>query len=334
VWIYICGLHDEMNFKEHLEITRETFKAWVDRDPFRNSTVIAYYAIFSFPGLLIVIISLVGYFYGPEDVSNKIITEIKNIIGNRAARDVDKIITSAAQLEKSTVAYIFGVATILFGATGVFYQLQQTLNIIWEVKPKPKGKLLKLLKDRLLSFGLVLAIGFLLLVSLVLSAIISTLSTWVSHYFSESLNIVFKGLDILLSLSIITILFAAMFKFLPDINIRWRNVWPGAIITSILFVVAKFLLGLYFAYSDPGSVYGASGSLVLIMLWVTYGGIIFLFGAEFTRVYTHHKGEVCEPSEYAVSEKDSGEPETRTDFKSRLSRKRETVEPWQNRKKK
>jgi membrane protein len=319
-----------MTFKNYLNITRETFKAWVERDPFRNSTVIAYYAIFSFPGLLIVIISLVGYFYGPEDVSEKIMTEIRNIIGNKAARDVDKIITSASQLEKNTVAYIFGVATILFGATGVFYQLQQTLNIIWEVKPKPKGKFLKLVKDRLLSFGLVLAIGFLLLVSLVLSAVVSTLSAWVGHYFSESLNVLFKGLDILLSLSIITLLFAAMFKFLPDINIRWRNVWAGAIITSFLFVIAKFLLGLYFAYSDPGSVYGASGSLVLIMLWVTYGGIIFLFGAEFTRVYTHHKGEVCEPSEYAVSQKDSGASETGTDFRTRLSRKSEKVESWRN----
>ncbi|HEX5169102.1 MAG TPA: YihY/virulence factor BrkB family protein [Cyclobacteriaceae bacterium] len=271
---------------KYISLFKSAAKAWWTRDPFRNSAVIAYYAIFSFPGLLIVIINFVGYFYGPEDVSNRIIFQIQDIIGPQAAKDIQKVIFSASAINKSNLAYAIGLATIMFGATGVFYQLQQTLNLIWEVEPKPKSKLLKLIKDRLFSFGLVLAIGFLLIVSLIFSAFISSISEWVKGHFSNALDLIFNGLDFILSLALITLLFATMFKFLPDTKIPWRTVWGGSVITSFLFVIAKFFLGKYFAYSDPASIYGAAGSLVLIMLWVTYSGIIFLFGAEFTKVTT------------------------------------------------
>ena len=302
--------------KKYIKLFGITFKKWIDRDPFRNSTVIAYYTVFSLPGLLIIIISLVGYFYGRENVSERILAQIQDIIGIQAAKDIESIIITASTHDENTIGYILGIATILFGATGVFYQLQQTLNVIWEVKPKPHGKILKLVKDRLFSFGLVLAIGFLLLVSLILSAIISSISSWVTSHLNESVNILFKLLDILLSLSVITFLFAAIFKFLPDAKIEWRNVWGGAIITSLLFVLAKFLLGLYFGYSDPGSVYGAAGSLILILLWVSYAGVIVLFGAEFTRVYTHHQlHKHTEPMDHAVSSKQ----DEKLKFSSRLS---------------
>jgi membrane protein len=169
------------------------------------------------------------------------------------------------------------------------------------VKPKPKQKLVKLIRDRVFSFGLILVVGFLLLVSLVLSAGLSAVSDWVGAHLSESLLVVFKFLDIAISVGVITVLFAAMFRFLPDAKIQWRDVWSGAILTAALFVIAKFLLGIYFAKSDPGSTYGAAGSIILIMLWVNYSGLILLFGAEFTQVYATQHGRKIVPTEGAES---------------------------------
>ncbi|MDV3308641.1 MAG: YihY/virulence factor BrkB family protein [Cyclobacteriaceae bacterium] len=281
-------------------ILKETLKRWFDRDPFRSSTVIAYYSLFSLPGLLMVLITAVGYFYGTEKVTDKIITQIQGVVGTKVASDVRAIAAEAASLEGNTLAYIVGIAAILFGATGVFYHIQQSLNVIWEVKPKPKQRFLKLLRDRLFSFGIVLAIGFLLLISFAVSTMIAALSEWVTNTVSQSLSVLFHAIDILLSLGIITILFAAIYKFLPDVKIGWRHVWGGAIITSLLFVVAKFALGLYFGLNDPGSAYGAAGSIILILLWSSYSGMILLFGAEFTHVHAIQTSEVIEISDFAV----------------------------------
>ena len=282
-------------------LLKETFTQWINRDPFRNSTVIAYYTIFSMPGLRIIIINLTGYFFEQQAVSDEIDQQIRALIGGKAAEDVQAIVSNANQSKGFTVSSIISLATLLFGATGVFYQLQQTLNLMWEVKPQPKRKLLKLVMDRLFSFGLILVVGFLLLVSLVLSTVLSMISNWVAAYFSDSLNIVFRLLDLSISLGVITLLFAAIYKFLPDVEIEWRDVWIGALVTSLLFVLAKFALGFYFAYSDPGSTYGAAGSIILIMLWVSYAGMILFFGAEFTRVYARRHGRRISPSEFAVS---------------------------------
>jgi membrane protein len=176
-------------------------------------------------------------------------------------------------------------------------------NKIWEVKPKvrTKQKILELLRDRLFSFGLILAIGFLLLVSLTLSAALSALSGWVSARLSISITFIFNILDIGVSLAVISLLFAAMFKFLPDAKIEWKDVWPGAILTSALFVIAKFALGIYFGKSEPGSMYGAAGSIILIMLWVSYSGLIVLFGAEFTHQYMTSKKKKLKPTSVAVN---------------------------------
>lgn len=280
---------------------KDTFIQWLERDPFRNSTVIAYYTIFSLPGLLVIIINLAGYFFGEEAVTNKISGQVQGMIGADAADNIEAIIANASKHKGWTVSSIVGVATLLFGATGVFYQLQQTLNIMWEVKPQPKRMIIKLIIDRVFSFGLILAVGFLLLVSLVLSATLSVLSDYVANHLSNSFNIIFRLLDVGISLGVITFLFAAIYKFLPDAEIQWRDVWVGALVTAVLFVVAKFGLGLYFGHSDPGSTYGAAGSIVLIMLWVTYAGMILLFGAQFTRVYAERYGTHIVPSEFAIS---------------------------------
>jgi membrane protein len=179
--------------------------------------------------------------------------------------------------------------------------MQQILNKMWEVKPKPKQKILKLIRDRIFSFGFILAVGFLLLVSLVVSAGLSALSQWASSYIAESLTVLFKVLDFVVSLGVITLLFASIYKFLPDAKISWRDLWIGALMTAVLFVIAKFALGLYFGKSEPGSTYGAAGSIILIMLWVSYAGMILLFGAEFTQVFANRYGKKVKPADTAVS---------------------------------
>lgn len=282
-------------------LLKETFSQWTEREPFANSIVIAYYTIFSLPGLMVIIINVAGYFYDKGEITSRLTGQIQNMIGGDTARDIEAIIGNASQSKGSTLATLLGIATLIFGATGVFYQMQQILNKMWEVKPKPKQMILKIIKDRIFSFGLILAVGFLLLVSLALSAGLSAFSDWVSVHLSESLNVVFHVADIALSLAIITILFASIYKFLPDAQIRWRDVWPGAILTALLFTLAKFALGLYFGKSDPGSTYGAAGSIILIMLWVSYAGLILLFGAEFTQVYAKRYGKEIKPTAAAVS---------------------------------
>ena len=287
---FISGIWDAL---------KKTFKVFGDIDPFNKSIVIAYYTIFSLPGLLVIIVNVAGYFFGQEAVTGEITRQADDVIGGDTAKDLQQIIARASVSEGTTLSSILGAATLIFGATGVFYNLQLIFNTIWEVKPKPKGKILKLVKDRVFSFGLILVIGFLLLVSLVLSAVLSAVSNWVASHIAEGLQVVFKVLDILVSLGVVTVLFAAMFKFLPDAKVRWKSVWVGSVLTSLLFVVAKFLLGLYFGQSEPGSTYGAAGSIVLIMLWVSYAGMILLFGGVFTRVYASQKGHVTAASEHA-----------------------------------
>jgi membrane protein len=277
-------------FRNWISLLKNTFQQWNSREPFNDSIVIAYYTIFSLPGLLVIVINVAGYFYDKKEVTSQISGQIESLMGGNTAEDIESIVDKASETKGSIVSSILGVATLLFGATGVFYQLQQILNKIWNVKPKvkTKQKILALIKDRVFSFGLILAVGFLLLVSLVLSAALGAVGKWVSVYLSESLLFLFGFLDIIISIGVITVLFAAIYKFLPDVKIRWKDVWGGAIMTSILFVVAKFALGLYFGKSDPGSTYGAAGSVILIMLWVSYAGLILLFGAEFTNVRTMH----------------------------------------------
>jgi membrane protein len=282
-------------------LLRDTFRVWNEREPFNNSIIIAYYTIFSLPGLLVIIINLAGYFFGAEAVTNQISTQIGGLVGGSTAKDIQEMVANASKSSGTVLSTVLSVATLLFGATGVFYQLQQILNKMWEVQPKPKQKIVKLIKDRVFSFGLILVIGFLLLVSLVLSAAVTSVSEWFSSNVSEGLVVLFSALDIILSIGVVTLLFASIYKFLPDAKIRWRDVWIGAFLTSVLFVIAKFLLGLYFGHSNPGSTYGAAGSIILIMLWVSYAGLILLFGAEFTKVYADTYGTKVQPSEGAVS---------------------------------
>ena len=292
-------------FKKVLTLIKTTFIKWNDRDPFRQSAVIAYNAIFSLPGLLVVVIGLAGYFFGADAVNGRLHEQIAKAMGTDTADQIQGMLLAASKSKNSMLATIIGVITILLGATGVFVEMQKSLNIIWEVKATTKKSgIWNYFKTRLFSFGLIASIAFLLLISLVLSSLLAALSSWVEHHWSESLLIIFKVVNFVFSLALITLLFAMMFKILPDAKIKWHLVWIGAFVTATLFVIGKSALGLYFGKANPTSGYGAAGSVVLILLWVSYSSIIVFLGAEFTKTYSDlYYGEVP-PSENAVKQKD------------------------------
>lgn len=278
---------------------KETFQNWQDDEAFRQSAVIAYYSIFSLPALIIIVVNVAGLVYGQEEVRGQITDQIGSMIGGEAARQVQTMVANASDQGNSTLAITIGIATLLFGATGLFYQLQQSLNKIWDVEPKPSAGILKVVMDRALSLGIILAIGFLLMVSLIATTAISALSQWMQEQLSESLVYVFYAVNFLLSLGIVTLFFALIYKVLPDVDIPWRTVWIGAIVTAILFTIGEFALGLYFGKTDPASTFGAAGSIILILLWVNYSGLIFLFGAEFTKVYAQKNNHKITVSSHA-----------------------------------
>lgn len=268
------------------QLFKTAFLKWWGRDPFKESAVIAYYAIFSLPGLLVVIVSVAGYFFGQEAVNGQITSQITSTLGADIALQIQDIIVKGMQSKNSVWATTIGIFTVLLGATGVFVEFQKSLNTIWGVKvDETKSGLLSLIKARLFSFGLILAVAFLLIVSLVVSATLSAFSAWHTQYFNESLIIISQLINFIVSLSILTILFALMFKSFPDARIKWRHVWIGSVVTALLFESGKLALVLYFGKAEPGSGYGTAGSIILIMLWVSYSSMIVFYGAEFTHSY-------------------------------------------------
>jgi membrane protein len=280
-----------MNIKirETARLFKAAFVKWNEKDPFRESAVIAYYAIFALPGLLVLVITLGGYLFGSDAVIGQLHGQISAAMGNDTADQVQDMMKKAGGSTHSIWVRMIGIVTILVGATGVFVQLQKSFNIIWEVKAQPsKSGLWILLKARLFSFGLVLSIAFLLLVSLVITSILAAISKWMVAYWPAYVMSLFQIANFLISLTIISILFALMFKILPDAKIKWRYVWVGAFLTGLLFEVGKFGLGLYFGKAEPGSRYGTAGSVILILLWVSYSSMIVFYGAEFTKAYADH----------------------------------------------
>lgn len=288
----------KISFKNIGSIFKTTFKKWNEKDPFKESAVIAYYAIFSLPGLLVVIITVAGFFL--DDAGASVRGQIAGTMGPDTADQVNDMIAKAGDAKTSLIAGIIGVFTIILGATGVFAQLQKALNIIWEVEVKKTSGIKMFLKTRIFSFGLIVSIAFLLLVSLVLSSVLASFGDWVKARFPDIIMVLFVVLNLLVSFGIITLLFALMFKILPDAKIKWKDVWIGAMLTALLFILGKEALGIYFGKAEPGSDYGAAGSIILILLWCSYSSMILFFGAEFTKVYSErHSGEI-KPTENAV----------------------------------
>lgn len=290
----------KFKIKDLPSLIAETYKAWMADDPFRLSAIVAYYAVLSLPALLVIIVNLVGSIWGIEIVQGQLTDEFSMALGKDAALSIEQIITETRNSEKNTLSTIIGIATLLFGATGVFYQLKVSLNEIWKIKPKPNAKIWKVITDRVLSFAFILVIGFLLLISFIVTAAISALNNFIREALPDVLVYAAYVLDFSLSLGIISILFALMFKYLPDAKIKWKTVWIGAILTAILFVIGKLLLGIYFGQADPGSTYGAAGTIVLVLLWVSYSSLILFFGAEFTYVYANRYGTGIEPTDIAI----------------------------------
>ncbi len=285
-----------MNF---LKLLKNTYLSWDKNDPWAKSAVIAYYALFSLPSLLIITVHFAGVFFGKEAVQGRVTSEISEFIGEGSAELVQTMIINSALSESSTLLIIFGVGVLIFGATGVFFQLQKALNDIWSVRAK-RNTLIATLKRRAVAFGMVLVVGLLLLISLVLSSAINFFSDFIGTNYSSLSSGIVKLLNFIFSQIIITALFAAIFTVLPDIKVKWKTNIIGAFMTSLLFLIGKYLIGYYFATSEPGSVYGAAGSVVLVLMWVYYTCLILFFGAEFTVNWALYKNIKVEPSENAT----------------------------------
>lgn len=284
--------------KTFFDLLKKTYGSWISNDPWAESAIIAYYTLFSLPSLLIIVVTIAGYFFGREAVQGRLTDQIADFIGADAAKAVEGMVTSAAITENSTWAIIFGVAMLLFGATGVFFRLKISMNNIWNVAAK-KETFMRMVIDRLISFGMVLAIGFLLLLALVISALVTILGDYIGETAPVITTVGLKILNYLLSFVFITVLFGAIFKLLPDIHLKWRITIYGAALTTILFLIGEFLMGYYFGQSNPGSVYGGASSIVLILLWVNYTCLIMFFGAEFTVQYALHKNERIRPNKFS-----------------------------------
>ncbi len=279
------------SLKELLINTGSLFRkaaiSWNESNPFRHSAVVAYYALISLPALLVIIIGLLGMIWEGEVVETRVINEVSQFMGETSGKAVKDMLQASRDDDKNIFLSILGIATLIYGSTGVFYHLQSSLNQIWKVS-SPKGDgFVQVLKDRLLSFGFVLTLGFLLLISFVVNALLTALGDEVQSYFPDVLMVLFYALDILVSLGFVSLLFAMIFKFLPHARVQWRSVWLGAFLTSLLFLIGEVFLGYYFLKFQPESAYGAAGGVILILLWISYASLIMFYGAEIT--YQHAK---------------------------------------------
>lgn len=286
--------------KKWLTLFKKAFGEFFKDNAMKLSASLSYYTVFSIGPMLIVIISFAGIFLGREAVQGELYEEIKGLIGNEAALQIQNIVISIQKNDKSITGAIVGGIILLFGATSVFSEIQDSINYIWSIRAKPKKGWLKLILNRLLSFSLVLSCGFILLVSLILNALVELLNKRLQAYFPGITVVVFYIINLVIIFIVITVLFAIIFKVLPDAKIRWKDALIGASFTAILFMIGKFLIGLYLGNSNLGLTYGTAASVIIILLWVYYSSIILYFGAEFTKVYAINSGAGIVPNSTAV----------------------------------
>lgn len=287
-----------MNLKVMLKLLSATYTKWTADHAQGLGAALAFYAVFSLAPLLLIGIAIAGAVFGQEAAQGQIIGQIQDLVGEESANAIQRMIEEARKPAAGILATVLAMVMLLLGATGVFAQLQEALNTIWSVEEKPGEGLWKILKDRFVSLLAVLGTGFLLLVSLIVSAGLSAVGTTLGYVLPVS-GFLLHIINFFVSFAIVTFLFAMIYKLLPDISIQWGDVWIGAIITSLLFTIGKFVIGLYLGKSDVGIAYGAAGSLVVILIWVYYASQIFLFGAEFTAVYAHSRGSQVVSSPHA-----------------------------------
>lgn len=282
------------------QLLKETVHEWnADKAP-RLGAALAYYTVFSIAPLLIIAIGIAGLVFGEQAARGEIGAQMEDTIGHPGAQAIQEMLANTHATGSCTWATVAGLVILLFGASGLFIELQDALNTIWKVTPKPGLGVGGMLRDRLLSFTVVLGTGFMLLVCLVISAALSAVVKFMTPAALPYGTHLWQAVNALVSLAFITLLFALIFKVLPDVKIAWRDVWVGALVTALLFTLGKFLIGLYLAQGSTTSAFGAAGSLVLVLLWVYYSSQILLLGAEFTRVYANRNGSPVHPADNAV----------------------------------
>lgn len=286
--------------KDILKIAGGTFNAFMDDKGLKLSASLSYYTVFSLGPLLLLLISLAGIFLGKDAIQGKLFSEMNGLIGSTAALQVQDMIKNIELSGKSTVSLIIAIITLIIGATSVFGEIQDSINMIWKVKAKPKRGWVKLLKDRLLSSSLIISIGFLLVVSLVVNGFILALSQYFTRLLPGAALILVNILNMGLSFLFISVLFGVIFKVLPDVKIAWKDVRAGAFFTAILFLIGRFVIGFYIETTATGSAFGAAGSIIVILVWVYYTAAILYMGAEFTQTFAEFKGSRIQPADYAV----------------------------------
>ena len=294
-----------MKFKDIKMLAIDTFKEWSEDKASRLAAALSYYTVFSLPPLLIILLAIAGRVF--EDAEVRVTAQITGLVGETGGEAITSILENASQPEDSLVATIIGVATLIFGASGVFGQLQEAMNKIWEVPPNPKGGIVETIKDRFFSFTMVFGVGFLLLVSLVVSAGLASIDEAINNLL-PSLVILAQIINIVVSLAVITVMFALIFKVIPDVEVSWRDVWIGAFVTAALFTLGKWGISLYLSKSAPASSYGAAGSLIVILLWIYYSTQILFLGAEFTQVYANRFGSKIVADWAVPEESEADEP--------------------------
>ena len=293
------GCRQLVKKKSYWHLIKASVLQWIEDEPFQLAAALSYYTLFSLAPLIIIAIAVAGFAFGRDAAQNQVVAALQGVIGQESAQAVQGVVENASKQPKTgIVSAVVGVVALIFGAGGVVGQLQTSLNMLWGVTPKPGQGVWGFIRQRFLSFAMVLGIGFLLLVSLVVSAFVTGLTTWMGGLLGGA-EFIAHALDLLVSFVFITALFAMLYKFLPDVHIQWRDVWIGAAITSLLFTIGKFLIGFYIGSSAVSSTYGAAGSLITVLLWVYYSSLIVFLGAELTQVYATEYGSGVAPTENA-----------------------------------
>lgn len=289
-----------MTIKSGFSMLKEAFQEWKDDEALQLGAALAYYTIFSIAPMLLVAIAVAGFVWGREAVQGELVAQIQGLVGRQGAEAVQTMIANAGKQQSGGIwATVIALGTILFGATGAFAQLQSSLNHIWNVEQRPDLGVKGLVKARVMAFGMVLVIGFMLLVSLVISTAVAALGNYLGGRMPGAQTLI-SLVSFVVLFALITFLFAMMFRFLPDVKIEWRDVWVGAVTTALLFSIGKYLIGLYLGNSSVASTYGAAGSLIILLLWIYYSTQILFFGAELTQVYARRYGSGIVPDKNAV----------------------------------
>jgi len=308
--------------KRMWKVLKATGISFQQHDTWTLGAALSYYTVFSLAPILIIVISVTGFLFGKDAVSGQIYGQIRGMLGDNTAIQIQDMIKSAYQPGRSVFTGVIATILLLFGSTSIFTQLQTSLNTIWGVKSHPKKGIIKYIRDRVLSFAMVIGLGFLMLVSLIINALLVAISNYFKGLLPDASLHIFKIGEMVFSFTVITILFALIYKSLPDVKIKWKYVWAGAIFTSIFFILGKYIISLYLGSSRISTTYGAAASIVFLLIWVYYSSQILFFGAEFTQAYTHELGGRLFPTEYAVKitsiQMEQGDDETNGHFEKEV----------------